>query len=461
MDVEEGAAHGQLAGVLAGVRAGRFPAGIYSDAGIHRLERERLFSRSWQFLAHEAEVPEPGDFVVRRILDDSFIVVRDQEGTVRVLLNMCRHRGMQVCRAEAGTASHFRCPYHAWTYRNDGRLVGVPFHAEAYGGDAGLDRAASGLVSPPRVETFRGLVFASLAAEGPSLAHHLGGAAFYLDLYLSQSPAGVELRGPQRWQVECNWKIGAENFSGDSYHTPHTHVSVVEIGLFLEPNAQKRKQGALWCAGAGGGTTYKLPTADLDENLAYIGYPPDMVERMKGVWSPRQQDLVGRHGFIVSATSLFPNLSLVHNWPRVHPDAHVVPFISLRLWQPLGPTSTEVLSWFLVDRLAPDWFKAASYRAYLMSFGSSGMFEQDDVENWTSITSVAKGRFAASVTLDSTMGLATGAGRPAGGTLRPSLEDWPGPGQAHLGYGEYGQRHLLGLWADALDGGPGPAGAPA
>jgi nitrite reductase/ring-hydroxylating ferredoxin subunit len=116
------------------VRAGRFPAGIYSDPDVHTAERQRLFSRTWQFLAHESEIPQPGDFVVRRMLDDSFIVARDDTGAVRVLLNQCRHRGMQVCRAEAGQATFFRCPYHAWTYRNTGELVGVPFHVEAYGG---------------------------------------------------------------------------------------------------------------------------------------------------------------------------------------------------------------------------------------------------------------------------------------------------------------------------------------
>ena len=70
---------------------------------------------------------------------------------------------------------------------------------------------------------------------------------------------GIELRGPQRWRIKANWKIGAENFAGDSYHTPHTHASVVDIGLFREPKASKRKEGALYVAGPGAGTTYKLP----------------------------------------------------------------------------------------------------------------------------------------------------------------------------------------------------------
>jgi phenylpropionate dioxygenase-like ring-hydroxylating dioxygenase large terminal subunit len=440
-----------IADVVRSVGEGLFPAGIYSDPEIFELERERLFSRTWQFLAHESELPQPGDYVVRRILDDSFIVVRDEAGSVQVLLNMCRHRGMQVCRAEAGNASHFRCPYHAWTYRNDGQLVGVPFHEDAYGGDAGLLRTETRLVSPPRVGTHRGMIFASLAPDVPDLVDYMAEFDFFLDFYLNQSEDGIEVRGPQRWQVNSNWKIGAENFAGDSYHTPYTHASVVEIGLFREPKANKRKEGALYFAGAGGGTTYKLPTQDFDENLAHVGYPPDMIARMRDRWSTRQQQVVGSAGFMVSAATLFPNLSFVHNWPQVRADGRVVPFISIRLWQPISATRTEVYSWFAVDRNAPDSYKADSYRAYLLCFGSSGMFEQDDVENWTSITSVARGRLAATVPLNSTMGMG-----PGGGTLRQPVADWPAPGRAYTGFGEYNQRELLKLWG-AYVGDPGGA----
>ncbi|MGH9094028.1 MAG: aromatic ring-hydroxylating oxygenase subunit alpha [Acidimicrobiales bacterium] len=429
------------------VRAGRFPAGIYSDPDLHRLERERLFSRTWQFLAHEAEIPRSGDYVVRRILDDSFIVARDETGELHVLLNQCRHRGMQVCRAEAGNASNFRCPYHAWTYRNTGQLIGLPFHADAYGGEEGLKRSETGLVSPPRVETYNGLIFANLDPGAASLHDSLGDMRFFLDLYTRQSADGVELAGPQRWRVGCNWKIGAENFGGDSYHTPHTHASVVEIGLFAEPKARNRMRGALYTAGGGGGTTYKLPGTDFDANMDYIGYPPEMRRRMREVWTAEQQDLAGRAGYMVSAASVFPNLSLVHNWPVVRDGGHLTPFISLRLWQPISATETEAWSWFVVDRNAPAWYKADSLQAYLTCFGTSGMFEQDDVENWTSITSVATGYLGSRQPLDSTMGLA-----PGGDPLHSPVSDWPAPGTAYVGYGEYGQRAMLAHWADHLAG---------
>src|SRR5699024_3149328 len=114
------------------------PGHLYSDPELFDREVDQLFGRSWVFLAHESEIPEPGDYVVRKIVEASFIVVRHEEGVVRVHFNMCPHRGMQVCRAEMGNASHFRCPYHGWSYRNNGKLAGLPFHKEAYGGDDGF-----------------------------------------------------------------------------------------------------------------------------------------------------------------------------------------------------------------------------------------------------------------------------------------------------------------------------------
>jgi phenylpropionate dioxygenase-like ring-hydroxylating dioxygenase large terminal subunit len=215
-----------LASLVSQVRRGMIPAHVYADPEIFAAERDRLFARSWMFLAHESEIPDPGDYVVRRVLADSFIVARDEAGVVRVMFNMCLHRGMQVCRAELGNASHFRCPYHAWTYRNDGRLAGLPFHEEAYGGEDGFARAGQSLLPAPSMGIHNGLIFISLDPDAPPLAGYLGDFAFYLDFYTRQSPAGLELRGPQRWRIKANWKIGAENFAGDSYHTPHTHASV-------------------------------------------------------------------------------------------------------------------------------------------------------------------------------------------------------------------------------------------
>ncbi|MBW0101741.1 Rieske 2Fe-2S domain-containing protein [Pseudonocardia sp. KRD291] len=433
--------------VLDAVRRGMIPAHVYNDREIFELEKERVFSRAWVFVGHESEIARPGDYVVRRVLEDSFIVTRDEKGEIRAHFNMCLHRGMQVCRAEMGNASHFRCPYHGWSYRNDGRIVGLPFHQDAYGGEAGFKRKGQRLLPAPNLATYNGMIFLSMDPQAPPLEEFLGDFRFYLDYYTKQSASGIELRGPQRWRVKANWKIGAENFAGDMYHTPQTHTSVVEIGLFREPKAEKRKDGATYWAGAGGGTTYKLPPGTLDERLRYVGYPQEMVDRMTQQWSQDQRDVVGTDGFMISAASIYPNLSFVHNWPRVAESDDVLPFISIRQWQPISEDETEVLSWFAVDAEAPEEFKALSYKAYLMCFGSTGMFEQDDVENWVSLTNTAAGSMARRLQLNSRMGILEDDTE-----VVPELtaEQFHGPGSAHTGYSEYNQRALLRRWADDL-----------
>jgi phenylpropionate dioxygenase-like ring-hydroxylating dioxygenase large terminal subunit len=354
---------------------------------------------------------------------------------------------MQVCRAEMGNASHFRCPYHGWSYRNDGRLAGLPFHQDAYGGEAGFRRKDQRLLPAPNLDTYNGLIFVCLDPDAEPLADFLGDFRFYLDYYTRQSAGGIDLRGPQRWRIRANWKIGAENFAGDMYHTPQTHSSVVEIGLFREPKAEKRKDGATYWAGSGGGTTYKLPPGTFEERMRYVGYPDEMIERIKQSWSASQQRVVGADGFMISAASLYPNLSFVHNWPRVGTSEDVLPFISIRQWQPVSENETEVLSWFAVDASAPQEFKKLSYKAYLMCFGSSGMFEQDDVENWVSLTSTAAGSMARRLLLNGRMGMLED-----GTEVAPALsaEQFAGPGSARIGYSEHNQRALLNRWADQM-----------
>jgi phthalate 3,4-dioxygenase alpha subunit len=434
--------------ILNDVRRGMIPAHIYNDRQLFELERDRLFSRTWLFVAHESEIPQDGDYVVRRVLNDSFIVARDSKGQIRAMFNMCLHRGMQVCRAEIGNASNFRCPYHGWSYRNDGRIIGLPFHNDAYGGEAGFKRKGQTLLPAPNLASYNGLIFLSMDPNAEPLEEFLGDFRFYLDYYTKQSMQGLEVRGPQRWRIKANWKIGAENFSGDMYHTPQTHASVVEIGLFREPRAEKRKDGATYWAGKGGGTTYKLAPGTFEERMRYVGYPDDMIDRIKSVWSAEQQQVVGEDGFMISAATCFPNLSFVHNWPKVEDGDDVLPFISIRMWQPISENETEVYSWFAVDSAATEEYKKKSYKAYLMCFGSTGMFEQDDVENWVSLTNTAAGSMARRLLLNSRMGLLEDD--------RPVVEPLPagqfhGRGTARVGYSEHNQRALLRLWADYLE----------
>src|SRR5215472_16433128 len=140
---------------------------VYRDPDVLAREQETIFSKCWLFLGHVSEIPEPGVYVLRRLGVDPVIVARDENGQVRVHLNTCRHRGVRLCRSDRGNTSHFRCPYHGWTYANTGDLVGVTNVAEVF--DRDFDKSTHGLLGPARVDSVFGLIFAAWDPEAPAL----------------------------------------------------------------------------------------------------------------------------------------------------------------------------------------------------------------------------------------------------------------------------------------------------
>ena len=162
------------------------------------------------------EIPNNGDFATRQIGDDPFVLIRGDDAKVRLLFDSCSHRSTQLCRAERGNALTFRCPYHGWTYNNSGELVGVPQNATGF---KALDKSQWGMLAAPEIDTYEGLIFAALEPQTKSLREHLGDFTWYLDLHVKLT-GGMEVVGePHRWIVDADWKSGADNFSGDSYHT--------------------------------------------------------------------------------------------------------------------------------------------------------------------------------------------------------------------------------------------------
>src|SRR3954471_164636 len=150
---------------LVDATSGTIDRRIFSDEEIYQRELEHIFDRAWNFMAHDSQIPNAGDFFQTFIGEDRLIVVRDKQGGVQVLLNTCRHRGNAVCRAEEGRTTSFMCTYHGWTYDLKGKLVGVPGFKDYYHED--LKREEWGLVSAAKVETYHGFVFATLDPEAP------------------------------------------------------------------------------------------------------------------------------------------------------------------------------------------------------------------------------------------------------------------------------------------------------
>ncbi|MCW8173347.1 hypothetical protein D8S78_21120 [Natrialba swarupiae] len=119
------------------------PAKVFNDEEIFEAELRRIFGQCWVFIGHESEVSEPGDYARRYIGKDPFIFVRDEDGEIRVLFDSCTHHGAKVCKAEQGNTSHFRCPYHGWTFKTPAISPGSPSRS-------GLPRARYRRVGTPR-----------------------------------------------------------------------------------------------------------------------------------------------------------------------------------------------------------------------------------------------------------------------------------------------------------------------
>ncbi len=253
----------------------RVHGSLYTDPAIYEAELERIWYRTWVYVGHESEIPEPNDYVLKSIGPQPVIMSRDRQGRIHLLLNRCSHRANLVCDAAAGNSSAFRCPYHGWTFANTGALLGYPF-SSGYGG--GELKAELGLARVARMETYQGFVFGSMADEGPTLAEHLGDAAGEIDRLVRLSPEGrVELRaGWLKHKVRANWKMLLENET-DGYHPQFVHASIFAVADSGIGELYGEKSTAVSRDLGGGHTENDLRPEfrRLGEPLRWFGTSPD------------------------------------------------------------------------------------------------------------------------------------------------------------------------------------------
>jgi phenylpropionate dioxygenase-like ring-hydroxylating dioxygenase large terminal subunit len=373
---------------LVDVEQGLISRRIFVERELYEQELERIFARCWLFLCHDSQIPRPGDFLTTYMGEDPVLVVRDSQGQVHAFLNVCRHRGNRLCRADAGNAASFICAYHGWTYGNDGRLVGVPYFREAYYG--ALERERWGLIPVAQLDSYKGLWFATFDAEAPPLLEYLGEMAWYLDAFFDRREGGIEVvGGVHKWVIPCNWKFPAENFGGDGYHTSWSHLSAIQTGFGGDFRVQRTYRGSMVSPGNGHCVITVGPEVVADppapEVLAYEAAIRPEVEQRLGRRSRLVKPIVG---------TLFPNFSMLRPTSR-----------TFRVWHPRGPDKTEVWAWVYVDKAAPPAVKEAIRLAGVRVFGPSGAFEQDDMDNWQECTQTGRGVVARRYPLNYQMGL--------------------------------------------------------
>ena len=207
------------------IQPDRVHRSVYSDPQIFELEMERIFGRAWLLLGHESQARKPGDYFTTRIGREPVIVVRKESGEIGVLVNRCAHRGAMVCAEGRGRVERFVCPYHGWSYDRGGRLHAVPY---ASGYDPEKLRELS--LRHVRVAVYRGFIFASLAASGPTLEEFLGPARASFDDFVDRAPGGeLEVAGGIFKHVyHGNWKLMLENHLNGA-HPAYVHASSVAV----------------------------------------------------------------------------------------------------------------------------------------------------------------------------------------------------------------------------------------
>ena len=191
------------------------PAWWYRSADRDKLERRAVLAANWQMVAHRHQVEEPGSYVAGCSGGEPWVVLRDQDGTLRALSNVCRHNGTQVAEG-SGRAEKLVCPYHGWAYHLDGRLAKAP----RIGGVQDFDRTSFAMTPLPLWE-FGPLIFVNLSASADTL--DLSDLGARLEATGWNSLRWVERRS---YHLACNWKVFIDNYLDGGYHVPMLHPAL-------------------------------------------------------------------------------------------------------------------------------------------------------------------------------------------------------------------------------------------
>lgn len=213
--------------VRALVQPDRVHRDLYINEEIFQLEQAHFFANTWNYVGHESQIPKSGDWITNTVGGRPLIVVRHTDGSVQVMMNRCAHKGSKIVSAPRGnTGKYFRCPYHAWTFKTDGAVLGIPLKAGYDHTQLHACESSKGLAKVPHVRSYRGFIFIKLHDAGEDFETYFGDSLSSIDNMADRSPEGeLEIAGGcLRFMHQCNWKMFVENLN-DTMHPMVAHES--------------------------------------------------------------------------------------------------------------------------------------------------------------------------------------------------------------------------------------------
>ena len=365
------------------VREAEVHKDLYISQELFELEMERLFANTWVYVGHASQVPNKGDFYTTTVGNESVIMVRHTDDSIRVLYNRCPHKGVQVAAEPCGnTGKFFRCPYHAWTFKTDGSLLSIPLKKGYENTGFECTEASHGMAAVKNVQVYRDFVFCRLSEQGESFEDFFGQSLSTIDNMVDRSPEGrLEVAGGvMRYMHHCNWKMLVDNQT-DTCHPMVAHESsagtavkawqeapegtpkpmAVELfAPFMSPYEFYEGMGIrVWENGHGHTGVSNSIHADYSE---IPGYWDQMVqaygeERAKAILADT------RHN-----TCYFPNIMVKG------------PIQTLRVFKPLAADKTLVESWTFRLAGAPDTFLERTLMYNRLINAPTSMVGHDDLE---------------------------------------------------------------------------------
>jgi benzoate/toluate 1,2-dioxygenase alpha subunit len=358
------------------VRDDRVHRDYYIDPQVFEAEMRKLFGMVWLYVGHESLVPNPGDYYCTTLARQPVVLSRDEDGKVHVLYNRCGHRGARVLSKERGNARIFSCMYHGWGFRPNGKLAGVPMRAD-FPEDC-LNEPQAGMLSLPRIDSYRGFVFASCnPAVGP-LREFLGVATQGIDELVDRSPDGqIEFwAGCHRYHYHGNWKLQMDNMA-DTYHPAAAHGSTVGAdGRQFQRRGGDKGGAALFFAPNGEAVVSQLGVRGFRQGHSSEQSLFDK-EQSGGVWTEYRDIMVRKYGEARTAhilknrrhsLTLFPTLDIL------------IAQTSVRVVKPIAVDYTEVEVWPVRLKGAPPVISTDLVKYVNITHSASSFIQSDDLE---------------------------------------------------------------------------------